>query len=164
MGKFPIFEGLVTWSGCSRNMVRNTTRSVEFCQNGTMIMYNTTTTAKTGLFDAMIHVHNAAKDTHEDYHFLCTYTEDQPHVATCTLTRAPHLKGPAVVTIRFKEVVPAGVDSNVPAGTCIGSTATITGNYLFDSRMPVAGTYSFYIPARPLPESYIENHLSCRYK
>merc|ERR1719401_1282024 len=113
-------------------------------------MYNTSTTHQTGLFDAKIHVHNEANDI---YHFLCTYTEDDPHVATCTLTyeEPARLQGPALITIRFRNVVPASHTSNVPRGTCVGQSATIIGNYFYDSEMVAAGVYSFYVPARPIP-------------
>eukprot|EP00746_Dinoflagellata_sp_MGD_P089485 gnl/MRDRNA2_/MRDRNA2_35318_c0_seq2.p1 gnl/MRDRNA2_/MRDRNA2_35318_c0~~gnl/MRDRNA2_/MRDRNA2_35318_c0_seq2.p1 ORF type:complete len:149 (-),score=15.02 gnl/MRDRNA2_/MRDRNA2_35318_c0_seq2:71-517(-) len=134
------------YSGCNRNMIKNTTTSVETCQNGTLTMYNTSTTHQTGLFDAKIHVNNEVGDI---YHFLCTYTKDEPHIATCTLTyeEPARLQGPALITIRFKNVVPAAPNSGLPNDSCIAGSATIVGNYFYDSEMVAAGAYSFYAPA-----------------
>lgn len=145
--KFPILAEPITYSGCNRNMIKNTTQSIETCQNGTVTMYNTSTTSQTGLFDAHIDVNNAG---HDIYHFLCTYTEDEPHTASCTLTyEVPHrAQGPAFITIRFKDVQLASRRSGHPEETCLAGAATITGNYFYDSEMVAAGAYSFYAPAR----------------
>lgn len=146
--KFPILQSAITYGGCNRNMIKNTTRSVETCQTGDFSMYNTSSTPTTGLFDAKIHVHN---DVGDIYHFLCTYTNDEPHIATCTLTyeEPARLQGPALITIRFRDVTLAPSSSSLPAGTCVAGSATIIGNYFYDSQMVAAGVYSFYAEGPP---------------
>merc|ERR1712167_194215 len=105
----------------------------ETCQSGWMTMYNTYHSTHS-LFDAKIHVNNSANDI---YHFLCTYTKDEPHTARCTLTyeEPARKQGPALVTIRFKDVVAANSNSSVPSGTCVAGSAVIIGNYFYDSEM-----------------------------
>jgi hypothetical protein len=144
--RFPILQDTVTFSGCTRNMIKNTTTSVETCQNGWMTMYNTSTTPQTGLFDAKIHVNNEANDI---YHFLCTLTQDDAHTATCTLTyeEPARTQGPALVTIRFRDVSVVDPTGDLPEGSCTAASATIIGNYFYDSEMVAAGAYSFYVPS-----------------
>ena len=108
--------------------------------------YNTSTTAHSGLFDAKLQVIDTPDPAARGliYHFTCTYTVDEPHVASCTLTyrEPPDAMGPALVTLRFRNVT-------LSEGVCVPAAATIIGNYFFDSRQHAAGVYSFYAPASP---------------
>ena len=151
---FPVLDDAATYNGCNRNAFRNSfhdwpgNKTVETCQAGKFLMYNTSTTSTNGLFDLALKVVYSPQDPREagcTYHFTCAYTADEPHVGTCTLlyqvpvTRAG--MGPALLTVRFKNVTRA-VD-----GVCRPSAATIIGNYLYDSRQPAAGTYTFRMPS-----------------
>eukprot|EP00308_Calcidiscus_leptoporus_P026281 CAMPEP_0119394828 /NCGR_PEP_ID=MMETSP1334-20130426/130915_1 /TAXON_ID=127549 /ORGANISM="Calcidiscus leptoporus, Strain RCC1130" /LENGTH=132 /DNA_ID=CAMNT_0007418185 /DNA_START=150 /DNA_END=548 /DNA_ORIENTATION=- len=119
-------------------------KTVETCQSGTLEMYNTSTTPTSGLFDAKLQVISTPDPEARGsiYHFTCTYTTDEPHTGTCTLTfqEPPKKVGPALVSIHLRDVAP--VD-----GVCIAASATIVGNYFYDSRQVAAGVYAFYAPA-----------------
>ena len=149
--EFPLLKGTVTYSGCNRNIIRANASgwpgnaTTETCQSGVLAYYNTSSTPKTGLFDARLTVLHSP-DRHavgSTYHFTCTYSRDGPHVGTCTLIfqEPPEAVGPALVTIRLTDVVRSA------SGLCTASSATIIGNYLYDSRQHAAGVYSFYAPS-----------------
>ena len=161
--RFPLLEegGTMFYEGCNRNVARNTTRSVESCQNGTVTFYNTSDYGATGLFDLRI---TANVPTHDSWNFVCTFTVDRPHTATCTLTfeDPPRAEGPAWVEIRFRDLVPqqqggkprekqqlavekgSSDGGDGVAGECVAQTATIVGTYFYDALTNDAGVYSFY--------------------
>ena len=117
-----------TYSGCNRNVHRNTTQSVETCQNGTVTFYN----VSANLFDIKI------SHPPDAWHFVCGMAADRPKVATCTLTyeEPARPEGPAWVEIRFDEV-------NFDGRACVPSTATIIGTYFYDFLTSDAGVYVF---------------------
>ena len=114
--EFPVLKGPISYGGCNRNMLRYDAAgpqydaagydagwpgnfTTETCQSGVLTFYNTSSTNKTGLFDAKIEVlHSPDKqEVGCIYHFTCTYTRDEPHAASCTLTfqEPPTPMGPA---------------------------------------------------------------------
>mmetsp|Transcript_45688 Transcript_45688/g.75605 ORF Transcript_45688/g.75605 Transcript_45688/m.75605 type:complete len:208 (-) Transcript_45688:291-914(-) len=138
-GRFPTFETsipvVMKYAGCNSNVLRNTTTNIQTCQNGTFSIYNTNNTATTGLFDIQIAVNDPPRN--DVYHFVCTLTTDEPHVAFCTLTweEPSRPEGPAWLNIRFKAMTE-------PA--CTPTAATIVGTYFYDFATNAAGVYSFY--------------------
>ena len=132
------------YSGCNRNVHRNSTRSVETCQNGTLTIYNVSTTSTTGLFDVRI---AANVPTHDAWDFVCVLTRDQPHRATCTLTfeTPKRPEGPAWVALTFRKVARCGAPH---ADACCAAQATIVGTYFYDALTNDAGVYAFYASAR----------------
>ena len=117
-----------TYSGCNRNVHRNTTQSVETCQNGTVAVYN----VSKHLFDIKI------SHPPDAWHFVCGTAVDRPKVATCTLTyeEPARPEGPAWVEIRFDDV-------NFDGEKCAPSKATIVGTYFYDYLTSDAGVYIF---------------------
>lgn len=124
----------MSYSGCNSNVLRNTTETVQTCQNGTVFFENTASMTETGLFGVKIAVNDPA---HDVYHFVCTFTKDVPHTAQCTLTyeEPARPEGPAWLNIRFNKV-------NMP--DCVPGAATIVGTYFYDALTNAAGVYSFY--------------------
>ena len=103
-----------SYYGVDRNVPRNSTRSIETHQNGTVTLYNVSQPegASAHLFDAAI---AAADPQHDEWHFVCTLTASDPHLAYCTLTfeTPPRPEGPAWVRIRFRQL------ARDAAGRCI---------------------------------------------
>lgn len=140
-GSFPSFatpeSRNMVFEGCSRTVLRNTTKSFGSCMTGTIKIYNASAT--NGLFDMSIHANSPAQPNTWD--FLCTLTRDQPHTATCALTFETPLiagEGPAWVSVNFNGLV-AAADSS-----CVASRATIVGTYFYDALTDAAGVYAFY--------------------
>ena len=164
---FPQLEegGVMYYTGCNRDVMRDSTVSVETCQNGTMTVYNTSGYEDTGLFDMRISANVPTKDS---WNFVCTLTVDLPHRAVCTLTfeDPPRDEGPAWVEILFRDltVVDSGLRSastiegpsrsRTEGGRggggggggeeCVAHSATIVGTYFYDALTNNAGVYSFY--------------------
>jgi hypothetical protein len=164
-------DSVMYYQGCNRDVARDSTVSVETCQNGTLTIYNTTGYEATGLFDIRISANVPTKDS---WNFVCTLTVDEPHKATCTLTfeDPPRDEGPAWVEIRFRDLAlpEAGTAAATAAGggglvgdaskrkrssagsdddggdgaMCVASSATIVGTYFYDALTNDAGVYSFY--------------------
>lgn len=119
-------------------MHRDSRTSVETFQNGTVAFYNDSNVRATGLFDMRITANDAARDS---WNFVCTFTWDEPHTATCSLTfeTPARAEGPAWVTVRF-----VGVAAVSPGAPCVASVAVVVGTYFYDALTNDAGVYSFY--------------------
>lgn len=126
------------YSGCNRNVPRNTTGSIETCQNGTVTVYNTSSTPKTGLFDVSI---AANVPTHDVWNFVCALARGTPHEAVCTLTFEEPLRpeGPAWLSVRFRSVA-----RDPKLSSCRAAEATFVGSYPYDALTHDAGVYVFY--------------------
>ena len=119
------------YSGCNRNVHRNSTVSVETCQNGTLTVYNA---SESGLFDVAI---AANIPTHDVWHFVCTFNPEAAHAATCTLTYETPLRpeGPAWLQLNFDDV------SGSP---CRAGRISMIGTYFYDALTNDAGVYAFH--------------------
>ena len=125
----------MSYSGCNRNTVRDTRRSVETCQNGTVTPFNVS--AESGLFDIEI------ANGEDAWTFVCGFARERPHEATCTLTfeTPARPEGPAWLLLRFTRVVATA------NGACVGAAASITGTYFYDGLTNDAGVYVFHANA-----------------
>ena len=129
------------FSGCNRNILRNTTEMVEVCEAGQITYYNQNSSS--GGFDMKIAIHQTPADA---YHFVCYLSRFSPHVATCTLTfeEPARPEGPAWVQVTFDRVF-----ANPKTGRCESAHATVIGTYFYEYSTSAAGVYVFY--ATPMP-------------
>lgn len=132
-GVRPLLTMPFAYSGCNRNVHRNSTVSVETCQNGTLTAYNQS--AASGLFDISIQANIV---THDQWHFVCSFNPEAPHVATCTLTFEFPLRpeGPAWLQLFFENV------TGTPPH-CTPGRVSILGTYFYDALTNDAGVYRF---------------------
>ena len=132
-GARPLLTTPFIYSGCNRNVKRNQTTSVETCQNGTLTAYNQSVAS--GLFEISI---EANVVTHDQWHFVCAFNPETPHVATCSLTFEYPLRpeGPGLLQLFFENVT-----GSVPH--CTPGRVSILGTYFFDALTDDAGVYRF---------------------
>lgn len=132
-GVRPLLTTPFAYSGCNRNVHRNSTVSVETCQNGTLTAYNQSVAS--GLFDISIQADIA---THDQWHFVCSFNPEAAHVATCTLTFEFPLRpeGPAWLQLFFENVTGSSPH-------CTPGRVSILGTYFYDALTNDAGVYRF---------------------
>ena len=73
---------------------------------------------------------------------MCTFTVDEPHLATCTLTyeEPSRPEGPAWLRMKFINVYPLYSSSS----SCVAANVTVIGTYFYDALTNATGVYAFY--------------------
>jgi NAD(P)H dehydrogenase (quinone) len=132
-------------TGQQRNSVRNATSTMDFNVSGSVMGYD-----QNGLLGSLA-LTTFSEQQNDTYHFVCTFSEDQLHVATCTLTfeEPARVQGPAWVTAKFHDVKMVSVGDRPP--TCIAASITIIGSYPFSSVTDDAGIYAMRAVLEPPP-------------
>jgi len=131
-------------TGQQRNSLRNATSTEDFNVSGSMIGYD-----QNGLLGSLA-LTTFSEQRNDTYHFVCTFSDDQLHVATCTLTfeEPARAQGPAWVTAKFYDVKGVSVDGEPER--CIAGSITVIGSYPFSSVTDDAGIYAMRAVLQPL--------------
>eukprot|EP00404_Azadinium_spinosum_P000849 CAMPEP_0180415716 /NCGR_PEP_ID=MMETSP1036_2-20121128/70_1 /TAXON_ID=632150 /ORGANISM="Azadinium spinosum, Strain 3D9" /LENGTH=603 /DNA_ID=CAMNT_0022420541 /DNA_START=70 /DNA_END=1882 /DNA_ORIENTATION=- len=127
--------------GQNRNMVRNATVSSDSELTGSI-----TLSEPNGLLFSMRIAINDAP--HDVYHFVCTFSQDEPHTATCTLTyeEPARPQGPAWVKATFSGLRSTQEDEG--AFRCVAERVSVIGSYPYSALTDSAGIYAFQATLR----------------
>jgi len=123
-------------TGQQRNSARNATSTSDFKLSGSVRGYD-----QSG-FLVSVALTTFGEQGNDTYNFACSFSGDEPHVLTCTLTfeEPARAQGPAWVTARFHEVELVSLDGGPPS--CVAKSITIIGSYPFSSVTDNAGIYA----------------------
>merc|ERR1712129_267132 len=115
--------------------IRNANSTTDFKLSGLVRGYD-----QSGLL-ASLALTTFGSQRNDTYHFVCTFSEEETHAATCTLTfeEPNRAQGPAWVTAKFRDVKLVPAEEGLP--NCIAQGVTIIGSYPFSSVTDDAGIY-----------------------
>lgn len=125
-------SGQYNVSGLNRLTLRNQTNSLP----DVFLKANVTASAQNGL---LVSLRVAANDGNA-YHFVCTFSRDQPHVATCSLTyeEPARPEGPAWLQVSFSQF-----EYSLNSDQCIARHISTIGAFPYSHETSAAGVYAF---------------------
>jgi len=125
-------SGQYNVSGLNRLTLRNQTNSLP----DVFLKANVTASAQNGLLVSL----RVAVNDGNAYHFVCTFTHDQPHVATCSLTyeEPARPEGPAWLQVSFSQF-----EHSASSDQCIARHISTIGAFPYSHETSAAGVYAF---------------------